>query len=241
MSTATRTATGHLMNLPGQAHVAEGPLDLNGMYLAHHAFRRDLARFAVAARETPVDATDVWRALAVRWEEFSGILHHHHTTEDDVLWPQLLDTVDASGDAEGRATLEAMEAEHGTIDPALAACTAAFGEMAGHPCADHRNALDVRVTSVRTLLAEHLRHEETEALPLLQRTLSVEQNAAMEKAVGTAYPPRMIPFLVPWVMHEVPDDLGAGFLREAGWVYAVLLRVLRPRFARAERRVFRHV
>ena len=86
-TTTTRPATGHLMSLPGQQHVAEGPLDLNGMYMAHHAFRRDLARFAVAARQTPVEDVEVWRALAIRWEQFGSVLHHHQTTEDDVLWP----------------------------------------------------------------------------------------------------------------------------------------------------------
>src|SRR3712207_2596757 len=99
--TPGRAAARQLLDLPGQACVAEGPLDLNGMYMAHHAFRRDLARFAVAARRTPVEAADVWRALAVRWEQFAAILHHHHTTEDDVLWPQLFDIVDAAGDREG--------------------------------------------------------------------------------------------------------------------------------------------
>src|SRR5687767_9542754 len=85
MSTATHRPTPrHQLNLHGQAHLATGPLDLNGMYMAHHAFRRDLARFALAARQTPVEARDVWRALAVRWEQFAGILHHHHTTEDAV-------------------------------------------------------------------------------------------------------------------------------------------------------------
>src|SRR5215217_1025599 len=66
MTTAThRPATRAQMELPGQRHVAEGPLDLTGMYMAHHAFRRDLARFAVAARQTPVDAADVWSALVI--------------------------------------------------------------------------------------------------------------------------------------------------------------------------------
>src|SRR3712207_9068091 len=53
MTTTThRPTTRSLMDLPGQRHVAEGPLDLNGMYLAHHAFRRDLGRFAVADRKS---------------------------------------------------------------------------------------------------------------------------------------------------------------------------------------------
>ena len=84
-TTTTRPATGHLMSLPGQQHVAEGPLDLNGMYMAHHAFRRDLADFAAAARRTPVDDAGTWTALARRWERFATVLHHHHTVEDTTL------------------------------------------------------------------------------------------------------------------------------------------------------------
>src|SRR5688572_15295228 len=165
MSTATpsRTAAGHLLDLPGQAHVAEGPLDLNGMYLAHHAFRRDLARFAAAARNTPVEAADVWRALAVRWTQLSAILHHHHTTEDDVLWPQLLDVADA----DGRATLAAMEAEHELIDPLLGSCAAGFAAMASSPDAATRDRLAGIAETARDTLSDHMRHEETGALPLV--------------------------------------------------------------------------
>src|SRR5688572_20199129 len=160
MSTTTprRTAPGRLLDLPGQTYVAEGPLDLNGMYLAHHAFRRDLARFAVAARQTPVDASDIWRALAIRWEQFSGILHHHHTTEDDVLWPQLLEIVDAAGDTDGRATLEAMEAEHALIDPLLASCATDFATMARRPDAATRDRLADTAEAARDTLSAHMGH-----------------------------------------------------------------------------------
>ena len=184
-TTTTRPTTGHLMDLPGQQHVAEGPLDLNGMYMAHHAFRRDLARFAVAARRTPVEEVEVWRALAVRWEQFGSILHHHHTTEDDVLWPQLLDIVDARGDADGRATLEAMEAEHSVIDPMLAACAAGFAAMAQAPDAATRDRLAASTETARDTLSDHMGHEEREALPLVQELLSAEGWQRVEKAAGS--------------------------------------------------------
>ena len=53
------------ISLPGQAHVAEGPHDQTGMYLMHHAFRRDLAAFEAAVRQTPLHDDAVWRALPV--------------------------------------------------------------------------------------------------------------------------------------------------------------------------------
>ena len=225
------------VNLPGQAHVADGPHDQTGMYLMHHAFRRDLAAFESAVRRTPVREADTWRALAARWDRFAEVLHHHHEVEDTSIWPLLLAGVGTDAD---RATLEDMEAEHDQVDPALAAAAASFATMAAHPCDDHRNALDVHVTAVRGLLHEHLAHEEREALPLLQRTLSAEQFAQTEAAAGKAYPARMVPFLVPWVMEGVPDDVARGFLRQAGRVYGVLLTLTRPRFRRAEARAFRH-
>src|SRR4029453_4337101 len=182
MSTATprRTAPGHLLDLAGQTHVAEGPLDLNGMDMAHHAFRRDLVRFAAAARNPPVDEVEVWRALAVRWSQFGAILHHHHTTEDDVLWPQLLDVADA----EGRATLKAMEAEHEQIDPVLEACAAGFAAMARTPDAATRDHLAEVTERARDTLSDHMRHEETDALPLVQALLSAEGWDRVEKAAG---------------------------------------------------------
>jgi iron-sulfur cluster repair protein YtfE (RIC family) len=234
MTTTTPPATLRLMNLPGQAHVAEGPLDLNGMYLAHHAFRRDLGRFAVAARETPLDATGVWRALAVRWEQFSGILHHHHTTEDDVLWPQLLEIVDAAGDASGRATLEAMEAEHALIDPLLQACAAGFASMAQEPDAATRDRLARATAAARDTLSDHMGHEETEALPLVQQLLSSEGWERVEKAAGSGKSAKDLLFLVPWVADGLtPAQLETAY-RSVGQAFRVMVALTRGRHARRE-------
>ena len=112
--------------------------------------------------------------------------------------------------------------------------------MAAHPCDDHRNALDVHVTSTRAALLDHLRHEETDALPLLQRVMTAEQFGASEEAAAKGYPPRLIPFLVPWVADGVPPAVIAPFLAQAGPVYSLLLRSLRGRHARREARAFRH-
>ena len=232
--------------LPGQTHVAEGPHDQTGMYVMHHAFRRDLDRFQAAVRATPVDERDTWRALAARWERFAEVLHHHHTVEDEHIWPvmerRLEERSGDMGPAEpgGLDALHAMAAEHDLVDPALEACGRGFTAMAERPSDDQRNALDVHVTAMRTTLLDHLRHEETEALPLLQRTLTAEDFAATESAAQRAYPVRAVPFLVPWVADGLPADVTARVLGEAGPAYRLLLRLCRPRYARAERRAFAH-
>ena len=54
--------------LSGQAAAPEGPLDMWMMYVTHHAYRRDLAKFCAAAQATPAGARRSWRALLARWE-----------------------------------------------------------------------------------------------------------------------------------------------------------------------------
>jgi len=227
------------IRLPGQSCVADGPHDQTGMYVMHHAFRRDLAAFEAAVRATPLSDGPTWTALAGRWTAFATVLHHHHGAEDDHLWPLLL--TKAAGDADATALLHAMEAEHDRIDPALTSVASGFSAMVEHPCGDHRNALDVHVTAARAALLAHLAHEETEALPLLQRTLSVEENAAFEKAAERSYPLRMIPFLLPWVSAGLPDAVRRRVVDGAGPGYGLLLRLLRGRYERGERRAFRYV
>jgi hemerythrin-like domain-containing protein len=227
--------------LPGQAHVAEGPHDQSGMYLMHHAFRRDLDRFGEAVRLTPVEDHPTWRALARRWARLADVLHHHHTVEDDHIWPLVRRRVEERSDTAGLAVLDAMAAEHDLLDPALEACGRGLTAMAAAPSEDQRNALDVHVSTTRALLLDHLRHEETEALPLLQRVLTVDDYVAVEAAAGSGYPLASVPFIVAWVADGVPPDVIRHTLGKAGPGYGLLLRLCRPRYARSERRAFAHV
>jgi hemerythrin-like domain-containing protein len=228
------------ISLPGQTHVAQGPYDQTPMYLMHHAFRRDLRHFEAAVRATPLGEVATWTALARRWDRFADVLHHHHQVEDEYIWPVLERHAADDGDTTATQMLHAMEAEHGQIDPALARVEGAFCAMAGHPCADHRNALDVRVTAVRAALLEHLRHEETDALPYLQRVATPEEEKAMAQGAERGYPLSITPFVLPWVAEEVPDELVESFLRTAGPMFVVLLRLCRGRFRRGERAAFRY-
>ena len=233
------------VTFPGQAAAPDGPCDLLPMFLMHHAFRRDLRMFTAAAAATPVEDRDTWRALEARWRGFARILHHHHSGEDRVLWPSLLTRVDEAGDAAGRATLEAMEAEHGEIDPLLAGCAGLRparrqpSDRGGrrHPRGSHR-ASDRHPGAARA----HLGHEETDAMALVQQHFDQLEWHALDKEFAKDYKPRDVLFALPWVLHDVPPDLWdrvRGFL---GAPMVALWRVtLRGRFERRERRAFRYV
>ena len=165
----TQTAYPDQLMLPGQTAAPGGPADMTMMYVMHHAFRRDLDRFVAAVAATPVEDRAAWTALATRWDRFFTILHHHHSLEDQYIWPFLMERADAAE----REVLEAMEEEHEQIDPLLTAVAEGFAALAGDRvpagAEDLRAGLKVRVSATRDLLARHLRDEETEAIAVLQR------------------------------------------------------------------------
>ena len=225
------------VQLPGQAAAPAGPIDMYPMYLMHHAFRRDLDRFVAAATHTPPDDRRTWRRLVRRWDVFAKALHDHHRSEDQHIWPFLAGRVDAE-----RRVLAEMEAEHDRIDPLLAACRRGLQDMAEAASEEERAALRATLEAARNVLGEHLGHEETDAIPVIQRRVSPEEWRRLEKE-ELQKESRITDVLVvvPWAMHEVPDDVRERvFAAPGGAAFRVLWRLTRGRFARREARAFRY-
>ena len=103
-----------------------------------------------------------------------------------------------------------MSEEHADIDPLVSAIAEGFAALVGHPCEEHRNALDIRLAGLREVLDEHLRHEETVVLPLVQRVMTHEEFQGVEAAIGRSYRLREVPFTVGWAMDGIRDDEAAG-------------------------------
>jgi Hemerythrin HHE cation binding domain len=135
------------------------------MYVLHDAFRRDLdAMLATVASPAAVRA---------RWTVFRDQLDFHHTAEDQVMWPPVRARL--AGDPDGLALMETMEDEHRQIDPLLAAVDDALADRAGQA------GLADALTRLRTTLASHLAHEETDALPLITGVMTTAGVAAIFK------------------------------------------------------------
>lgn len=134
-----------------------GTVDFTMMYVAHDAFNRDLARLVRAGR----DGDGFSPQAQGTWEEFSRQLHTHHTAEDAALWPRLRAAVNDTDEAR---VLDDMEAEHASLDPRIERVDAAFADR-------NHKALVTELMEFRAGLGAHMRHEEDEALPLLERRL----------------------------------------------------------------------
>lgn len=190
------------------------------MYAMHNALRRELEHLAkVAAREDG----DPRRILADApgWELFKKALHAHHTAEDEALWPVMRDTL--AGRPDDLALLDAMEAEHARIDPVIEAI-----DGGTEPLGDLVEALAAGLTA-------HLKHEEDEALPLMDEVVTPEQlmNFGQAHAAGIGPDaPRVFPWLLDGVSAEtvattlapVPEPVRAAFENEWRPAYEALNR-----------------
>ena len=141
----------NLLNDDGSASMA------TAIMMSHHAFRRDLARFAKALER--IAAGDTARADAVReeWVKFRAALHGHHEAEDNGVFPNL-----AREHESARATIEKLGADHRRIDPLLERGDRVFAEL---PKTDEALAV---VQELSELLHPHLAIEEAELIPFLR-------------------------------------------------------------------------
>jgi len=93
-------------------------------------------------------------------------------------------------------------------------------------------------------LAQHLQHEERDALRLVQAHLTQERWDRMEQEhFAGKQSPRELLDIVGWVLHDLPEE-GVQRMRSAprGTVLLVVWKgFLRGRFARRERRAFRYL
>lgn len=226
------------LRFPGQAGAPPGPVDLCAMYLAHHGFRRDLDAFVLAIDATPLGDRVAWPALSRRWSVFADLLRHHQQAEDLGVWHRLRERADA----EQRALLWALEAEHDEIDPLLRECRQGFLWLSEDQDAGRLADLRLGLLAARERIRSHLDHEERLAMPVVQQRLSDEQWRRIERDhFRTGVPVNRLAALTAWALHQVPDELKTAVFLRSGPVTYVRWRVTRRRFEAAERLAFRYL
>jgi hypothetical protein len=162
--------------LPGSdaARHGTGDADLTIMIAAHDAFRRDLVSLARAVSAADLSDPAKAQSVAAGWTVFKRQLHLHHTAEDELIWPALRERLANSENA--LSVLDAMEEEHGQIDPLLAAVDDAFSRSAdslgGPDSHGGPDSLGDRVNALVTTITGHLTHEEQDGLPLIGMALT---------------------------------------------------------------------
>lgn len=155
--------------------------DVHDMIVVHRAFRRELALLPSLIRGVP--AGDAARAAILRRHlrlSLRGV-HVHHTGEDVMLWPVLLQRAVPSADVVHR-----MEAQHQRVEELVQRLSGLIDRWEHSACPAVIRELVVTIDDLRAALVEHLDDEEEHILPIAARTMSPQEwEAVGQHGFGT--------------------------------------------------------
>jgi hemerythrin-like domain-containing protein len=184
-----------LLDESGNASIA------TALMMSHHAFRRDLARFAAAFPALSDRNPEKLQALKDEWTFYAGALHGHHHMEDTGIFPML-----AKDHESLRATIEGLTADHHKIDPILERGHRAFADLPATA-----DAARIVINELAALLDPHLATEEAQIVPHLRAMKGFPPPANAEEeamyADGFAWSSRGI---APQVLAKVDEMLPEG-------------------------------
>ena len=206
--------------------------DLLGLRLGHRLMCRDARRLADLtagwAAGTATMTAARGRALVSWTDRLATEIHAHHTAEDDVLWPVLVQRAGAAVD------LAALSDDHAALDPVLTELrTATRDAVAGRrdPAAA---AAAHRVLAEE--LVEHIESEERDLFPVIYAHVPLADWKGVEKGVrergGDLF------FALPRLASVCSEEEFARLRAEAGPVLMVLLWIARRRLRRDARLLF---
>jgi iron-sulfur cluster repair protein YtfE (RIC family) len=97
-------------------------------------------------------------------------LHNHHSTEDEVLWPLLMERARPS-----QALIQRMESQHMVVGAAITRVRALLEPWAANPSAAGSAELHDALDRLVVPLSEHLGEEERDVVPLIAQHVTQEE------------------------------------------------------------------
>ncbi|HYS39880.1 MAG TPA: hemerythrin domain-containing protein [Pseudonocardiaceae bacterium] len=176
-----------------------GPLaDARDMFAAHTMFRREFGLMPSLVRA--VTAGDRQRATLVadHIALVSGVLDHHHSGEDEHIWPRLREH--CPGDC--AALVDVMEEQHHAVHDGLRQVTQAREAWRDSASSDTRDALAGAIERLLPVMNEHLALEEERVVPLIEKYLLNADYARVAQEQGADVPPDKLPTVFGMFMYE---------------------------------------
>jgi hemerythrin-like domain-containing protein len=181
--------------------------DTSTMVVVHRVFRREFR--LLPQMVGGVEPADVARSalVAKHLTEMVTALHHHHTGEDDLLWPLLQERAALPSEL-----LERMERQHETIGDLLDGIERLAPGWSRLADQGTRDVLAGLLAQVSAGLAEHLDDEESEVLPVVEQHVTVKEwDRLAKRGMNGMSKPRLLVFLG-YSLEEASEAERTGFL-----------------------------
>jgi hypothetical protein len=175
--------------------------DVRDMYVVHRVFRREFAQIPRLVRTVTPGDTARAGVIARHARLILGGLDMHHTGEDALLWPKLLERAAPSADL-----IHRMEVQHHRVEELIAQLNQALPRWE----AEARPAVTEEVAStfdaLRFALLEHLDEEERHILPLAERHISPQEWAGLGEHGMAKVKKSELPILFGAMLEEATPD-----------------------------------
>jgi hemerythrin-like domain-containing protein len=181
--------------------------DTRGMVIVHDMFRREFALLPALIETVPAAEAERRRTVADHVRLLCGVLHHHHSAEDAVLWPLLLSRAPREIDP----VVHLAEGHH----QAIAGLLTEVGELLdawtdGAAYGREAFALAPLTLALRRLAVaahEHMALEERLVLPLAGRYIFASEWEQMTQQSAAGIDPENLIVVVGMVMYEHGAEL----------------------------------
>jgi len=206
---------------------APGAPDMSDYRVIHHCLRIAPHRMAAAVAE--VEPGDLVRAQALHryWVGYAGEVLAHHTVEDDVFFPRLIERVPVAADHLAR-----VEGDHHHLDELMDACSDALRRFAGAASPSSADDAIAVLQELAELMDRHLDFEDEDLVPLFGRHFTASEYEELTEAAVKGLSIKQAAFTVPFVMHWASPADRAKMLGEAPLPMRVIYRLTRGRHAR---------
>lgn len=178
--------------------------DTTDMVLVHRVFRREFRLAPRLVRQVPAGDTARAERVAAHIADLADALHHHHSGEDDLVWPKLLQRAQFEADLVIR-----MQTQHEAVAGLLLAVQNLLCTWRTTGSLVTRGLLAERLEQLSAALDEHLAEEERRILPLVEEHLSVAEWAQVgERGFADTPKNRLLFFLGAALEEATPAELG---------------------------------
>lgn len=147
---------------------ALAPAHAEEMAVVHRVFRRGFPMVARLVRCTPPGATGRSQVVSEHLDFLLNGLHHHHSGEDENIWPLLLER-----SALQAALVNRMEAQHETVAERSARVRSLLAGW--RESATNGEPLAAAIDDLTEALVEHLDAEEAHVVPLIRTHITSEE------------------------------------------------------------------
>ncbi|HVL06235.1 MAG TPA: hemerythrin domain-containing protein [Acidimicrobiales bacterium] len=210
--------------------------DLTTYHVLHRGMRLDSARLAGAVAALGEDERSVRGPALARWYAgYYGELHEHHTVEDEIFFPALVERVPVFD-----GQIDRIDAEHDRLEDVLVETRARLGRLSdpGVPWPVAVAEASEITAELRDLLDVHLGFEDADVLPLFVRHFTREDYEDLGERALKHTKLRHLVFAIPWAAEAATEDQFRHMYANAPLAFKLLWRATRRRYNRMAQEAF---